>query len=265
MVPKVIAALSVATAVAVALSACASRAVETPLRTGAVTIAALRAAPDAVTDAGSGRFAMQVEVDGADRTGVITSTGVFARGRVAMEIDLGAVLTSALSEVGESAPDGLGGPAQMVIDGDTAYLRVAAWEDLFGGFGWLSISPEDLGATRQSVGFDVGSLDPTGLVDTLRDISEHVEEIGHEQVRGVSTTHVTATIDPDQEIEVWIDGDGLLRRLRIDVDSGDPGIGTVTTSVELFDYGAPLEVVVPSPAETTPFGDVVRAFFGAGR
>jgi hypothetical protein len=67
-------------------------------------------------------------------------------------------------------------------------------------------------------------------------------------------------------VDIWIDADGLPRRMTMDMDSmfGALGLdgGTATMSIEYFDYGEPVDIDVPSPDEVTPLSEVMGAFGG---
>ena len=106
-------------------------------------------------------------------------------------------------------------------------------------------------------------------------------------IRGVDTTHYQATLDlgkaidraevppalrekleqlltpqgadaPKLPADVWVDGDGLVRRIRLHLDLGSflgaAGNGdsaaapSMTVSMDLYDFGAPVNVVAP-PAD----------------
>src|SRR5439155_19818933 len=116
-----------------------------------------------------------------------------------------------------------------------------------GGKDWIKL---DLQKLSKAQGFNLGSLaqlsqsDPTQALQYLRAASSDVQTVGKEQVRGVETTHYKLKVDlekvpdtapPDQRAdvrasiqnlitqtgtrfiptEVWIDGNGLVRRERI--------------------------------------------------
>ena len=54
-------------------------------------------------------------------------------------------------------------------------------------------------------------------------------------------------------IDVWVDADNLLRKLEISLSAAPQGAtGEMKASVtmEMFDYGEPVEIDVPPPSET---------------
>ena len=112
------------------------------------------------------------------------------------------------------------------------------------------------------------TLDPSTLLDELRPAGGF-EEIGTERVDGVETTRFQATAPrrtplPDLDIgivgdtitslEVWVDHDGLVRRLDVattDVDpaTGDAAVDTSSVSIRFSDLGAPITIEAPPDAE----------------
>jgi hypothetical protein len=91
---------------------------------------------------------------------------------------------------------------------------------------------------------------PDKLLAMLRDASRDTGRVGDEDVRGVSTVRYKLTVDCEEAklacddtapVEVWIDGDGLLRRIWVE-DSGYGG------TIDFFDFGVDVDIE-PPPAE----------------
>ena len=127
--------------------------------------------------------------------------------------------------------------------------------------------------------FGVDSPDsPTDLLEALAQMDATVTELGPETVRGVETTRYQAVVDletaaanlpPEQQaelaaempgglsgelpVDVWIDNDGLLRRLVIELDeenmaslgAGATEAGSATVEFELYDVGEPMSIEAP--------------------
>jgi hypothetical protein len=256
-------------------------------------IAALRAAPDAAAEAGSGRMAMTIgfEVDGDPIE--LTSTGVFTETQVQMELDFGSLLAS--QAPGADLPEGFDEPMVVVVDGVTTYMRMPMLDALTGTTGWLSMTPEDIGLAGSALGMGIAPTNnPTQMMEALRGISDDLEEVGTEEVRGTDTIHYRGTIDLERAlaqvreelrpalqaqlgdlaatlpVEVWLGEDGLVRRLSMDMvellakasaESGQKMEGG-SMVMEFFDYGADVEVQVPDADETRPFTEVLG---GLGR
>src|SRR5690606_18104196 len=108
--------------------------------------------------------------------------------------------------------------------------------------GWLSVSAEDLGVDADELGLGMAGSDPTQMLESLRGVSEEIEVLGAEKVRGVDTTHYRVVVDLEaaaaqldaeareayeQEmaefgvdalpLEVWVGDDGLVYRMAIDL------------------------------------------------
>lgn len=272
-------------------------------------LATLRAAPALAEEAGSARFEMVMAFEAPEGTAELVSTGGYDGDRMSMVIDLGAMFTDLAESTGDTVPAGLGGAMEMVVDGDVVYLRMPMLDLLTGTSGWLSASPDDLGQLGGGFGGDLGGElglggttgSPSQMLDMLEGVADDVEEVGADDVRGVPTTRYAATVDlakvldalPEAQrdeaqaqldelealndgdgglpVDVWIDGDGLLRRMRMtmgdlgvlggpDGSAGDTGSGapaSATMTLEVFDYGEPVPVEVPDPAEVTPIVDAL--------
>ncbi len=268
-------------------AACATEADDAAVdvRTGPAAVVALRAVPTAAAEAGSASFEMVMEMTIEDESFEMVSTGAYDTGaqRMSMEMDTGGLL-GRLAAAGEDAPVGLDEPTQIVVDGTTVYLRAPLLDMLGGGGTWLSLSSEDLGTTADGLGLGAASFDPSKILESLRGVTGEPEVVGTEEVRGVDTTRYTATLDlatavaeapADQRdlveaqldqlgtaeiaVDVWVDGEGLARRLQVNMADvlGAAGAGDTSAvlTIELFDYGEPVDIQVPSPDEVTSLGD----------
>jgi hypothetical protein len=128
-----------------------------------------------------------------------------------------------------------------------------------------------------------------------------LEEQGSEEVRGVETTHYAGEIDMgavfeqareqfedidedalgefgtvvDSEaaieefedqfgeepvpVEVWIDDDGLTRRMQMSFEiEGE----TVTQTIEMFDFGEPVDIEVPDEADSVDMFELLGELGG---
>ena len=256
-------------------------------------IAALRAAPDAAAEAGSGRMAMTIgfEIDGEALE--LTSTGVFIGTQMQMEMDFGSLLASRAP--GADMPAGFDEPMVVVVDGTTTYMRMPMLDALTGTSGWLSMTPEDIGLAGDALGMGFAPTNnPTQMMEALRGISDDLEEVGTEEVRGTDTIHYRGTIDLERAlaqvreqvrpalqaqlgemtgtlpVEVWLGEDGLVRRLSMDMaellatasaESGTKMDGG-SLVMEFFDYGADVEVDLPDAEDTRPFTEVLGGLGG---
>jgi hypothetical protein len=197
-------------------------------------------------------------------------------------------------------PDGevAGAPLRVVADGGALYVQPGYLAEAMGlqPHDWIgSTAPVDGagdgGGTRDGSspagigprgiglgGIEVGALLASLLADATGDV-EIIGEEGAERVRGEPTTHLRAHVAtlalPDTvagpgvldhtgdgvTVDVWVDGEGLLRRVVADA-------GEITLRVDLFDYEEPVAVEIPEESRIVMshselLGEVVTRF-GAG-
>lgn len=268
-------------------------------RDGAETVealdpmAAIQAVPDAAEQAGSARFEMTVSIEAPEGALDLISSGGWSGDQMRMEMDLGSVLAG-LGGGAVPVPEGADEPMQVVVDGGTAYLRLPMLAGLTGTSGWLTVTPEAL-AEVGDLGLASGASDPSQMLQALRGVSDDIEEVGAQDVRGEPTTHYRATADLGRAIEaapeaqrerlkeqlegfdielgevpfdVWVDSEGRARRVTFDfADLADGllgGAGSASLTMDIFDYGQPVDVEIPDPSETTPIEDVLGSFGGLG-
>ena len=174
---------------------------------------------------------------------------------------------------------------EIVADGDI-YFRSPELGQVFGGTGqWLLMRSEVFGDLLQGDAGAGFSGSPTQQLDALKDASDEVTEVGHEQVNGVETTHYRAVIDIDKVIDqlksklsgdfgdlidksmrelsnstvdVWIDSNGLLRRETTTATLGP--LGTFTTTMDFSHYGIHPDIAVPPSSQVR---DVTSLLEGA--
>lgn len=120
-----------------------------------------------------------------------------------------------------------------------------------------------------------GTVDPTAQLHTLAAVAE-AEVVGEEEVRGEQTTHYRGTYDVPRALrgarglqqaalrsalgaaataarapyDVFLDEQGRLRRLTqtVEVPSSTGQVLTVTTTLEMYDFGVPVIVMSPPGA-----------------
>ncbi len=261
------------------------------VKTGAAAVSALRAAPDAVAEAGAAQFEMVIAGLMRGESFEITATGGIdgEAEQMEMAMDMGAMLEQLAEAEGETLPAGLSEPWQVVADGSTMYMRAPVFE-MMGIDGWISLTPEDLGTSSEGMGLGAGAYDFTKTLDSLRGVTGEPDVVGEEEVRGVATTHYRATMDlaealeqaPDDQreqveaaleqlgdgeglsdvevpVDIWIDADDLPRRMRMDMGSflGAAGMsgGEMTMTMELFAYGEAVDIEVPSADDVTSLSE----------
>jgi hypothetical protein len=243
-----IAAVAVVLATLAALAGCAGSA--SPRN-------AVARAADRTADAGTARMTIDVDEGG----------GSTARLAGALDYRADAVrLTVERYELRDA--NDLGGELTdfevIVVDG-WSYTRGLPFEPVAKGQ-WVKSEAEGAEDAEDRLGQTV-LFGPDRLLDYLRATSDDVREVGREDVRGTPTQHYRAVVDLERVLEgapaesreelrseleektlpidVWIDDDGLARRVRL-VDHDDEDSATVT--VEFYDFGADADIEAP-PAD----------------
>jgi hypothetical protein len=106
----------------------------------------------------------------------------------------------------------------------------------------------------------LADFSPEKLLDMLRAASRQTERVGEEDVRGEQTVRYRLTVSCEEAelscpgtetapVEVWIDGDGLVRRIWVQ-DSDLAG------TIEFFDFGAGVDIKAPPADQVAEFGDI---------
>ena len=219
-------------------------------------------------------FGVPTGVEGEATEGALSGEGEFdyenRRGR--LTVDLGDLLAEA----------GLPGDAsfELLLDENVLYLNFP----LLTAFvpdakEWLKVDLEEAAGLG---GFDLSQLggnDPTRYLDYLKATGADVEEVGSEEVRGVETTHYRATVDLNEALELvpeeqrasvqalidagttllpldtWVDGDGLVRRIDVDVPAGESG-ATGNVTMDLFEFGVDVEIEPPPADQVTDVSEL---------
>jgi hypothetical protein len=242
-----------------------------PLACGGAELSPEAAVAEAATrteDEGSARVSFTGTLTGIPGGSfTVQGEGEFARGRGRMTFDLAGIA-------------GGSGSLEMIFDQLVIYMRFPAeiQAQLPGGKSWVRM---DLETLAEEQGIDLGALmqfsqsDPTQSLQYLRGASDDFEEVGSEPVRGVDTTHYRGTIDlrkaaeglPEEAresvdrvieltgerelpVDVWIDDDGLARRITYEQPLPAPGAedASMELTMEFFDFGLDVDVE-PPPAE----------------
>ena len=249
---------------------------------------AVAAAATKTSDAGSSRVSFTIEMTDVGSQPVrMTGDGLFdsktREGRMTMD----------LSQLGQAAGAQLG-KAQVVFQDFTLYMKFPFLRQLQPNLKpWLKF---DLQALGKQQGFDLGQLsqlnqgDPTQALAYLRGASSDTKKVGEEDVRGTQTTHYHMTVDlkkvaanapPEQRkqvqasideivsktgvrqvpTDVWIDDDGLVRRIRIaykDFQFTGSQKGDMTMTQELYDFGVEVNVSPPPADQVSDISDILN-------
>jgi hypothetical protein len=237
------------------------------------------------TGAQSYRVATTTKVKLNKRNVTFKGNGLFdprhRRGRLSLDM-------SQLNQISgaSGSPYNLG-YAQFVLDGTTMYMRIPLLKQLNPSLKpWVKIDLNQAGKTQ---GLDFGAFlqfgqggDPTQALQYLRATGK-LKKKGTEKVRDVETTHYAGSVDLKKvattapanvrvelkknvdrlialtgertiPVEVWVDGNGYIRRetytsklqvsgQKVDVDS----------ALELYDFGTRVVAPVPPAADVTDF------------
>jgi hypothetical protein len=264
-------ALSVATLVAVVV-------VSPPQGNGTIDLAtgpgakAVNAASAATQAAGTARGLLTVAH--GDRTVTATGVGDFRSGDASADIALGE----------RTSPAGT-----VLVRRTTAgvYVRLPeGLSPLSTDRPWLRIDATDLARLTQLALGDIGAQitgAPLDALAYLRAVSGELVDEGPDLTRGEPTTRYRTTIDPRKIVgqlpqalqlpagageqslsaSLWIDAKGRLRRLEVSADpSASPGApdGRATVTLELFDFGVPVQVEAPPADEVTDVGGLLGTF-----
>jgi hypothetical protein len=155
---------------------------------------------------------------------------------------------------------------------------------------WIKL---DLRQAGEELGLDVEALvqlgtqsDPTKALEFLRAAGE-VEEVGSATVRGVETTHYEGFVDLERyagqldneaaarslrqvieltgesqmPLELWIDDDSLVRRMswkQQTVAAEGQAPTTLAATMDLYDYGAEVDVALPPDSQTSSFEELQK-------
>jgi hypothetical protein len=249
------------------------------------------------------RYTMTGETE-APQVGTIRITGAGVtdvkgqRGSATMEMP---GMAERLEDMGEegAATDPDNWTLKMFFDSRFVYMHFPiATEDA--GKPWTKF---DVLKTSEALGIDPALIrasqqqgDPTMTLRNLRTVSDEVELMGTETVRGMESTHYKATIDlrryagivpsPDREkarrsvdkliefnggnetsdMEVWVGKDRLVRRMRWNQTMRMPGQSQVmksTYTMEFTDFDAKVSIEPPDEDEVRDVTDFVTSQLAA--
>ncbi len=178
----------------------------------------------------------------------------------------------------------------MIFDGRNGlvmYMRSPLFKAPVSGK-WVKM---DLAKLADKAGVDLGAIINANQADpsqTLRMLmaSSDADVVGYDRVRGVFTTHYTLDVDLDRlandykelrkpldqvrkltgidsyPAEAWIDDQGRVRRLKIDMSFNTPvgGAFTMTMTEELYAFGVKVKIQPPPATQVVD----ISALIGSG-
>jgi hypothetical protein len=230
-----------------------------------VSIKTLQAAVDNTQHAPSSRFTMDISVDASGKNVAIHAEGVASgdgkQGNITMTLPT------------------LGTIEERIVDG-TVYMDFSdlPFASELGGKRWVSVSLDEL---QQKSGTDFGALadqaqsnGPQQGLAYLQGLSGDVEKVGDDTVADQHATHYRASIDyakvaaevaktsPETAdklaklgtvpADVWINDDDRVVKMHLTIDGGamGAGAGTAEMTMEITDFGVPVDVQAPPADET---------------
>lgn len=205
----------------------------------------------------------------------------FANGRGRTNLDLTRLLAA-------QYVDNVDGNFETVIDGDIIYVRSPFLASMVAAeTPWLKVDPSTIDS---GTGIDLGQLSGLGSPESGAHlgflagvVKGSVTDLGTETIRGSTTTHYRGTVDlgaaveaagalvdaeqfkrfaaalgPELVVDAFLDDDGRLRRLSYDQPvPGTPGGASQRVEVEYFDFGAPVDISIPTPDQVTDLSDLL--------
>jgi len=241
--------------------------------------ATLASAGAAVIEAGSARMTMTMEA--AEISLVAEGVFDFVNQRGSLTMDMSAAVAGIPGDPGGFVID-------TITDGTIIYMRMP----FLAGLGVPGVSEDtwlrmDLESIGELSGLDLTQLttlnqDPTQFLTYFESLVGEIDIVGTETIDGVDTIHYRGTVDmravleaagavtdpaafeelldaigsETQDIDAWIDDDGLLRQMKTTVPDGTGGVATIR--ITMSDYGT--EVDIAPPAESVDFLDLMSGF-----
>jgi hypothetical protein len=224
----------------------------------------VREAPTKTAAAGSARLAMNLTLSSGALSGTVAGEGV-----IDLKNGLGAISLDLNSLSGSLA----NGKVEAVLGPDGIFVKLPGVAPATKP--WIKL---DLSSLAGQAGVNLGSLgqlqsaDPSQALQFLKGAVGDMKKVGSEKVRDADTTHYRGTLDLQKAAasapaastavsalgtssvptDVWIDGEGRMRKMILTVPSG-------AAEFEMYDFGTPVDVKEPLPSEVT---DLVSLFSG---
>ncbi len=169
---------------------------------------------------------------------------------------------------------------EMIVADDATYMRL----DGIGESKWYR---EDASGDPAMGDTFSAETNPANGLSLLTGVAPDIHAVGEDDIRGVHATHYQGTVDLTKEaaekgfgsaddvgittfpVDVWIDGEGRVVRITETLDYSHTGTDSTaakdvaeTITMDFFDYGKPVDIQAPDPADVTdknPFDDLFGA------
>jgi hypothetical protein len=222
----------------------------------------------------SARIAFEGTMSGGAANGTMSGEGEFSGRQGRMTMDMSGL-----------AGGRIAGRMEMIFDELVFYMKFPEEiaQGMPGGKTWIKFDLSQLGE-QEGIDFQqlmqLSGTDPSQSLDLLRAASDDFHEVGEEEVRGVPTTHYSGTIDLEKvaeqappearetyqqllevstqtkvPVEVWIDEDGLTRRMRYQQTM--PDRSTMDLTQVYYDFGVEVDVSPPPDDEVFDVTDLM--------
>jgi hypothetical protein len=251
----------------------------------------IRAGSSTCGEVTSGRISTELVLGSASGEGSssarLTAEGSFDApgGRTRFSIDVADFIEQLTGNLGQSGlgarfTDALGDDIEVVGDGDTIYVDAAIVRTLFGSTTtWVRLP---MGGELGGLGTWIPSQarDACDVVSLLDRVGDEVVELGSDQIDGVAVTHYRTTVPTDEAagafdlpipprsargdavVDVWVDDDGVVRRLEVQLDDSAGGVGALVV-FELSDVNEPVVIELPPDDQVSEL-DPEQGLFGLG-
>lgn len=246
----------------------------------AVVLGPLAQAADVTAKVGGAHMQMNAQIEDAGLPQAVSMEGGGYFNFVDHEGTFSFKLTGLPTSVGVGSETTI----QEILKGSDMYVGSSLFAGkLPDGAQWMKL---DIAHLAQSAGLNPSQLidgqsNPAEFLTYLKQTGATVATVGSQRVRGVPTTHYTATIDlakvlaaegadsgaaqkaiaqlgvSELPVDVWVDSHDLVRRLQITLGAS---AAHLRMNIELFDFGA-TPAVSPPPASET-FEATSRALSG---
>jgi LppX_LprAFG lipoprotein len=254
---------------------------QAPTGTEAASTSPSSSAAQAVAEAGvktraaeSARIAFTGTISGGAANGTFSGEGEFSGRQGRMTMDMSGL-----------AGGQIAGRMEMIFDELVFYMKFPEEiaQGMPGDKNWIKFDLSQLGE-QEGIDFQqlmqLSGTDPSQSLDLLLAASDDFHEVGEDEIRGVPTTQYAGTIDLEKvadqappearetyqrllevseqtkvPVEVWIDEDGLTRRIRYEQTM--PDRSTMNLTQEYYDFGVEVDVSPPPDDEVLDVTDLM--------
>lgn len=209
-----------------------------------------------------------------------------ATGDSSMSMDM-AAMAGATGDTEDIPPEmaEMMGSMEVREIGDTVYLSFPFFTAFLGAeTEWVSMPAEE-GDMADEMTSGPTPDDPGRFLESFSEAEGTVEEIGSEEIRGISTTHYRLIVEEDWQdelseedlselteqgplpdasfpIDLWVGDDGLVHRMAIDIQAEDfPGteddeIEGMSMTFDFFDFGESVTIEAPPADQVTDISEL---------